>query len=421
MRFIFFLVFASASALAQPGVSLTPGYPAPNRSEALPALADLHQLALTLHLIDKVKASRDAELDAKVLANQSLFPGAPSLSFDVRRDLPSGVALPGTRRANEIGRNEIEPGMSFPIWLPGQREAQRRVLLREQAFLNADLRLERLRLAGQVREVAWAFKSAATQLRLKQVQLDSARALETDVKRRVMAGDLAPVDLSLAHADTLAAEAALLDTQALLASATQELKRLTGIVEIGSLSETPIRLTELAVHPALQVAREAVATGQSQLELAMHTRRDSPTISAAARFDREFVGAPYRNTFRIGINFPLDTDARNAPRLAAATATLTASEVALQQRERELDAEVERARIVLTKTQAMAQTQSARALAAKQVQQAIEKAFHAGERSLAELLRVRSMAFEAELAHQAAVNQVGLSQARLHQALGLEP
>lgn len=421
MRSIFLLAFASAGVLAQPGFVPTSEAIAANRNEAVPALADLHQRALTLTRLDQVNAARDAELDAKVMANQALFPNAPSLGFDVRRDLPSGVALPGTTRANELGRNEIEPGLSVPLWLPGQREAQRRVLLQERALLNAELRLKRLRVAGQVREAAWAFEIAATQLRLKQIQLDSARALEADVKQRVQAGDLAPVDLSLALSNTLAAESGLLDSQGQLASASVDLKSLTGSVQVGSLHEKSTELTNLVSHPALQMAREAVSTEQSRLELAMRTRRDSPTISAVARFDRDIAGAPYRNTFRIGMNFPLDTEARNAPRLAAAAATLTESEVALQQRVRDLDAEVQRARIVLTSNQAMTQTQAARSIAATHVKEVIERAFRAGERSLAELLRVRSLAFEAELAQQAARNQVGLAQARLNQALGLEP
>lgn len=421
MRSIFLLAFVSAGALAQPGLVQISESTAANRTSAVPVLADLHQRALTLTRLDRVNAARETELDAKNMANQAMFPGAPSLGFDVRRDLPSGVALPGTTRANAIGRNELEPGLSVPIWLPGQREAQRRILLQERALLNADLRFERLRVAGQVREVAWAFEIAATRLRLKQVQLDSARALEADVKRRVQAGDLAPVDLSLALSNTLAAEADFLDSQAQLASASVDLKRLTGSVLIGSLSERSAGLNDLASHPALQMAREAVSREQSRLELAMLTRRDSPTISAVARFDRDSAGAAYRNTFRVGINFPLDTEARNAPLLAAAATTLTESEVALQQRERELEAEVERARIILTSKQAMTQTQAARALAATQMKEAIERAFRAGERSLAELLRVQSLAFEAELAQQATRNQIGLSQARLNQALGLEP
>jgi outer membrane protein TolC len=251
--------------------------------------------------------------------------------------------------------------------------------------------------------------------------LDSARALQADVKRRVHAGDLAPVDLALAHADTLAAEAAFMDSQAQLDSASLDLKRLTGSVKVGALMEATAVPVLTSAHPALQVAREAVSVAQNRLELLVRTRRDNPRISAAARFDRDVTGAPYRNTFRIGMSIPLDTEARNAPLLAAATAALTEAEVALEQRERELEAEVGRTRLALISHQALAQNQEDRSRAAQEVKGAIERAFYAGERSLAELLRVRSLAFEAELAHQAAIHLVGLSQARLLQAMGVEP
>lgn len=421
MRFIFLLAFVSSGALAQSVLVPTNESVAAQHFAVAPDLAELHRQALNLSRLDRVNSARDAELDAKVMANQALFPGAPSLGFDVRRDLPSGIALPGTTRTSQFGRNEIEPGLSAPIWLPGQREAQQRVLLRERAMLTAELRLQRLKLAGQVREAAWALERASTQIRLKQKQLDSARALQADVKRRVHAGDLAPVDLALAHADTLAAEAALMDSQAQLDSASLDLKRLTGSVKVGALMEATAVPVLTSAHPALQVAREAVSVAQNRLELLVRTRRDNPRISAAARFDRDVTGAPYRNTFRIGMSIPLDTEARNAPLLAAATAALTEAEVALEQRERELEAEVGRTRLALISHQALAQNQEDRSRAAQEVKGAIERAFYAGERSLAELLRVRSLAFEAELAHQAAIHLVGLSQARLLQAMGVEP
>lgn len=424
MRLLSCLFLASAGVAAQPApapATPPPSLPASAAATAPPGLAELVERAWVLGRQGTVDAARAAELDARGLANRSLFAGAPSVGFDVRRDLPQGIALPGTTRSPERGKNELEPGISAPVWLPGQRAAQQRLLERERGQLDASRRLARWQLAGEVREAAWALALAATELRVQQGRRDAARALEADVARRVDAGDLAPSDRALARAESLAAEAAVLEARARQSAAQVALQRLTGSGVAGSLAERPAAEPDPAAHPALAAAREAVQAGQARLDLASATRRDNPTVSAVARFDRDADGLPYRNTIRFGLSVPLDTEARNAPRLAAASAGLAEAEVALQRRERELEAERLRARLALEAAQAAAQAQAGRAEAAGQARDAIERAFRAGERGLAELLRVRSQALDAELAREAAREQAGLALARYHQALGLEP
>ncbi len=424
MRLLSCFLLASAGVAAQPAPPVLPA-PPPGSAAAVatepPGLADLVERAWLLGRQGTVDAARAAELDARGRATRSWFAGAPSVGVDVRRDLPPGIGLPGTSRAGERGKNELEPGISAPVWLPGQRAAQQRVLDRERGQLDAGRRQARWQLAGEVREAAWALALAATELRVQQGRLASARALEADVARRVGAGDLAPADRSLARAESLAAEAAVLEAQARRDAAQVALQRLTGSTAAGSLAEPRVAEPDPGLHPALAAAREAVQAGQARLDLAAATRRDNPTLSAVARFDRDADGTPYRNTIRFGVSVPLDTDARNAPRLAAASATLAEAEVALQRRERELDAERARARLALAAAQAAAQAQAGRAEAAGQARDAIERAFRAGERGLADLLRVRSQAFEAELAREAAREQAGLALARYHHALGVEP
>lgn len=421
MRTLVLFAFGISQAWAQP--VLHP--PVPDASAAArapaPSLTELTRQAWELRQRSLMASVRHAELEAKALASQAWFPNAPRLGFDLRRDLPPGVALPGTSRVSESGRNEIEPGVSAPLWLPGQRDAQQRLVSQERALLEASQRLERLQIAGQVREAAWKFRMTQTHMQFAQARWESAQQLHADVLRKVHAGVLAPADSALSQAEALGAESGWLDARAQQGMATVELKRLTGQSVIGDLAEKTAPAQDAGNHPALEVATQAWVADQARLELAQRSRRDNPTLSAAARFDRDVSGAPYRNTFRMGMTWPLDTEARNAPRIAAAAAALTESEVAMAQRKRDLMAEIERSRMALALAQEAAQLSAQRHASMAQVQQAIERAFQAGERGLAELLRVRHLAFEAELAWHAARDQLGLAQARLNQALGLEP
>lgn len=424
MRNLFILLLAAAalSAAAQVSPKADEAALASERAAPVaPSLSELVGLAWTRQRGAAVRDALGAELDARAAAVRAPFPQPPSIGFDLRRDLPPAVRLPGADTVDVRGRNEIEPSVAIPLWLPGQREGQLRLIDRERARLDAAVRLERLSLAGEVREAAWGALLARGELALQQGRLGAAHALEADVARRVSAGELAPVDRLLARTDTLAAEAAVREAQARDAHAKAELRRLAGVEDVGEITEVPADGEPNDAHPLLAGLREATATARARLELAQALRRDNPTLSASARFDRDAYGAGYRNTVRLGISLPLDTEARNVPRIAAASVALTEAEIAQTRRARALATEVDRARIALASARETLSLNAARAEVARDASAAIERAFRAGERGLPEWLRTRALAFDAERARELARLQVGLAVARLNQILGVQP
>lgn len=398
-------------------VSAVAGAPA----RAAPTLSELVTAAWALSGLDATARARAAELDARGVALRSPFAGTPSVGLDVRRDLPRAVALPGTDVSLERGRNEIEPGISVPLWLPGQRAAQGEALERERMQRAAALRLARLGLAGEVREAVWALSAAAVERRVQQAREASAVLLEADVVRRVAAGDLAPVDGLAARTERLAALGALRDAEARERDAAVRLRMLTGRDDAGEIGESPADAASPDAHPMLAAARDAVHAARARLDAARATRRDAPTLSASARFERDAYGGDYRNSVRVGIAVPLDTEARNAPRLAAAGVELAEAELALQRAQREQGTQLERARIALDASRASVALDTERAAAARAARQALERAFRAGERALPDVLRARQSALDAELATALAQVREGLAIARLNQALGVEP
>lgn len=412
MRVILAVLLAAvaSTAAAQPTVGAT-----------APALAELVERAWAISRQSGIESARAAQIDARALATRSLFAGAPSVGADLRRDLPRWGGLPGTDTVAERGRNEWDIGVAAPIWLPGQRDAQRRVLERERDSLSAATALERLRIVGQVREAVWAVSLAHAELRVQQRRHEAARALEADVARRVIAGDLALTDRLLAQGEVLSAAAVMRNAQAKQSIAAAALAQLTGIEAAGEVVEQLTQDANLDAHPALVAAREAVAASRARLAYAQATRRDNPTVGATARFDRDTYSSGYRNTLRVGISVPLDTEARNAPRLAAASAELTEAEITLHREMRVRQAEAERARIAVDAARMALDLNTERAALARNTLAAIERAFGAGERSLPEVLRVRAQTLEAELARDTAREQLGQSIARLNQAQGLQP
>ncbi|UUX94252.1 TolC family protein [Aquabacterium sp. J223] len=389
--------------------------------QTAPGWAWLLDRAWTRQRRDEAQAARGAVLQARGQALATPFAGPPTVGLDVRRDLPPGARLPGTDTVGQRGRNELEPGVSVPLWLPGQREAGRATLTEEEAARTAAATAGRWRLAGELREAAAALALADARWQAERAREAGAAALEDDVRRRVQAGDLAPADALLAAEERLAAAMAAREAHGLAQSARARWLALTGWSGPLPPAEVPLPPLPDDDHPALAEARAAVGVAQARAREAALLRRDAPTLSMAARFDREGYGTGYRNTVRVGIALPLDTEARNAPRLAAAEAERLDAELALQavRRQRQLERE-----------QALAERQAAddalalaaeRLAVAGRLDAAVDRAWRAGERGLPERLRVRALAREAEWAHENARRQADRAAARWNQAIGAMP
>lgn len=259
MRFVLIIVLTlaatAAGAQGDPSTSAAATVPRAPSVGVAPSLADLVALAWQRSRVADIRNARAAEIDARDAATRAAFPDAPSIGFDLRRDLPPAVRLPGTEPVAERGRNELEPGVSMLLWLPGQRDGQRQVVARDRDRLAAHVRLERLRVAGEVREAVWAAALAQSDLQLQQGRHAAARALEADVDRRVGAGELAPVDRMLARTEVLAAASALRDAQARHELALVELHRLAGVDATGEIAEPAVGAPLSDDHPVLAALR----------------------------------------------------------------------------------------------------------------------------------------------------------------------
>jgi outer membrane protein TolC len=369
-----------------------------------------------------VQAARSAELDARERVNGAWFPESPTVGADVRRDLPRWAEPFGAQQGSERGMNEWEVGVSVPLWLPGQRDAQGKVITGERAESGARATADRLVVAGEVREALWSVVRTRSVSTLAAARRDAAQALERDVARRVAAGDLARTDLLLAQSELLASRAALAQAEADERGALEVYALLVGVRALprDALEDVPSDAA-LEGNPALVAALERIAASRARLDLAQTVRRDSPTLSIVPRFEREVDGGDYRNTVRVGIAIPLDTDVRNAPRIAAASTAYAEAQVAALAVKRSLETALARARNAVDAAAAQAAIAESQRAVADENLQLIDRAFRLGERGLVDLLRVRAIAREAQIASELARSELGLARARLNQTLGVMP
>jgi outer membrane protein TolC len=368
------------------------------------------------------QAARAYELEVRERVTGAWFPDSPTVGLDTRQDLPPWVEPFGTQRSPDRGKNEWEPSVALPLWLPGQRAAQRRIIAGDRSAFAARAIATRLQVAGEVRESLWAAHRARSAVALAQARQTTAEALEADVARRAKAGELARTDLLLAQAELLSARSAVAAAQAEARAALSVYETLVGERELAAdVPEPGPEAAELEANPAVQASLRSIEAARSRLDYAQSIRRDNPTLVIVPRFDRDTYDSGYRNTVRVGIAIPLDTEIRNAPRIAAASAELSEAQVAAVAVRKQIQNEVLRALAAVDAARAQATIAASQREVARENLELIERAFRAGERSVVDVLRVRAIAREAAIAAEASRLDLGLATARLNQAFGVMP
>jgi cobalt-zinc-cadmium efflux system outer membrane protein len=358
-------------------------------------------------------AARRALVVAKQYAASTFLPGAPTLG--------------GAYVTDQVIRNrnarDAEISVSTPIWLPGEGTASVRAADAEAARLNAEGERRLLEVAGEVREALAAVAAAEADQHAAEARLRDARALEADLGRQVRGRNAAEADLLVANADRLEAEGNLSEKTATADAARIDFRTLTGLDPNTSALNEPLPPASQTrpVDPRLTEARRAVDAARASQRLAEIQSSDSPTIGLVGRRTRDIGGTIYDNSVGVQVSIPLPSGGRNRPRIAAAEVEYTDAVIALAKLERDLGGGEARARVVLSSAEAQRDLAAKRAEVFDRQRGLFERSYASGETSLADLIRARTLAYQADAARDRA--DVGARQARgrLNQALGLMP
>ena len=235
--------------------------------------------------------------------------------------------------------------------------------------------------------------------------------------------DAAEAELLTARLDRMEAEIAIGERRAALEGARLAFRTLTGVEpDSAALNEAdPPPGPSGSPHPRLAEADSAVGAADASRRLAALQVRDSPEIGVLGRSSREAGNNYYDNRIGIQFRFPFASEARNAPRQAAAEADLTDATAARENLRRQLDLQAARARIELDTVRQALVTTRQRAAVLRQQRGLSEAAFRGGQVALGDVIRVRSLATEAEVSQGRAEIAVRQARSRLNQSLGLLP
>jgi len=359
----------------------------------------------------RVAEARRGEAEASQAIADSWLPEPPSL----------GLAEKNDRLNKNDGNREREVELTLPLWLPGQRDARRAFATKDAAEAEAAVAAARLAIAGDLRAMIWNVATARSEQEIARERLATAQKLEAEIARRERAGDLARTDLLLTKEETLAAMNALTEAGTRERQAFERYRVLTGLDRLPVSFEEAVAPWAAVGHPRLRLAQAAVERARAEMQVAREDRRNAPELSIAMLRARDAFAGPENNTVRIGIRIPFASEARNAPKVAAANSVLIRAEAEYRQVVAEVDSEQRDAQAALENADAIYQTAKTRAGLASERRALQEKAFALGELGLAEFMRVRAAANEARLEMLRATHALAAARARINQARGILP
>jgi cobalt-zinc-cadmium efflux system outer membrane protein len=269
----------------------------------------------------------------------------------------------------------------------------------------------------------------------------------------VRAGDLARADQHQADGALAGAQVALAEATAVLATAAQRLRALTGLVPqspapTATVTGTPVAIpsgayagsvagsvagaepvpavptdsaTPGANHPALAELQDSAEVAQRSAELAQVQTRANPELTLATSRDRGQRDEAYQHGITLGFRIPLGSDSRNIAKRASAQADAIEAEAALRVERERLQGEVEAARVGLVSAKTQLEASQQRAQLARESRAFFQKSYRMGETDLPTRLRIEREAMDAERQAARAGIDLAAAQSSLRQTLGLLP
>jgi cobalt-zinc-cadmium efflux system outer membrane protein len=324
---------------------------------------------------------------------------------------------------DDNGFRQWEGGLDLPLWLPGQRHSRSQVAQATDSEADGLQQLQRWRVAGDMRELLWSLRIAATSLELADQAVVSAQVLEQDVEQRYRAGELARTDLILAQKEALQRRSERLSAASQQRTLRQQYTAWTGLAELPAAIDEPAT-TQPGIgdnHPALGAARLSASRARAQRDQVRTEKRANPVLTLGSKTERPESGLSYDTALVVAVNVPLGSRSQSAVKTAEAELSLSEASAELAQVRRDLEDELIRTREERRQTaQALQLAQQQHALASEGLR-LTQRGFELGESDLFTLLQARAQALASERDLRLRRLELGRAVARYNQALGVIP
>ncbi len=366
--------------------------------------------------------ARRHSADANFRAGSALFPNAPALSGNYANDHVVG---------SNVGYVTAQVELSTPVWLPGEGTATQRAALAQEVASSADETAAHLALAEEVLDLATGAVLADDASHVAADRLATAQALANAAAERFRTGEASESDYLAAAAEAANARIELNDAAAKLQAARAALTATTGssaVPDLGADASAPPGPTTVAfgndpvlpLHPKLVAEDRHVAAAEESERLVRIQNRDDPEIGVQVIDDKQ-PGTRWDTRVALTFRLPFATEARNAPRRAAAEEQVTQAVVGRELARRAVLLQVTQAETRLAAARLNAQQAMVEAAALSHRQRQIRHAWLAGETPLIELVRANDVAAQAQFDARKAQTELASAGIGLRLARGTLP
>jgi outer membrane protein, heavy metal efflux system len=380
-------------------------------------LRDALESAWQRHPFLRSEANRKAEIAGRKLQTQGFISAPPTLGLIHNTDLIG----------SNNGLRGLEAELSAPLWNRGLRSATQSQIERDEQRLALAGLAAKLKLSGELRELAAKYSLALADQTLAKRKVAEASALADDVARRVRAGDVARVDNLMAQSAVAQANAQLEAAQVELVALQSQWQAITTLntapsplpVSTSSLQNTSS--FDVQNHPHLLEAQAAVNATQAKLNTTLADSRDPMEVGMSASREKSARGSPAETSMKFSVRIPFGGASRNDAKAAAARAELDEAQTALEAIQRQVQSEFDSAKTQLSAAQRQIALAEQRTKLAGEAQALYAKSFRLGDTDLVTRLRADNEKFDADLALSRAQLQLQRAQSQLQQAQGFLP
>ena len=358
--------------------------------------------------------SRQDQADQYTQLGESLIVGVPSVQGSVIDD----------RALSSVGLREIEAGLQFSLWRPGER-SQAQALGRDyQSMLESWQRSLRWEVAGRTREVITQLMRADVMLELQQQAIASAEELLhlTEVLRAN--GSVAQLEVMQAETLLLEQQALLFEAEAVLLDAELDFTMLTNLTirPAANYTEPKTQLREINQnHPLLHYLQTNLQVAESQIENVRRQAYGNPLLGIGVRRERGNRQTDYTDSLGISLSIPVGKSASVSTQVSAARRQHADLMVARQQTYLRLDRNLKEVNHLIELTSEKIALSQSRFELSQQRAAMVRTAFEVGEADLLAAVIALQQAQEAE--RQLRSQQLDLQRyiIEYNQAVGLLP
>lgn len=345
---------------------------------------------------------------------RSWIAGRPSLQLNYIDD---GVL-------DNVGLREMESGVRFDLWRPGERRDAGKLGQSYNAQLEAWLVYLQLLVAGRVRTVLADIVEAEAILALElQSTLEAERLLDV-TNGLFAAGALPQLDVLQVQSLLLEQQKLELHAEAALVDAEREYTVLTGLQLRPAMAYSEAQSSQEEIqlnHPVLQFLRSGVDLAEANVSKVRREASGNPSMTLGVRRERGNVLQPYTDSLGVSFSMPFGGRARVSTDVSDARREKVDVEIQLVNTRRKLSMqlhEVEHELFIVSESLGLSENQTA--LNQQRYQMALV-AFETGEINLSQVV----ITLQQARASEKELEQLSLSQQRLfsefNQTIGILP